>query len=670
MALSRLCLYRDEEGGPRTKLFPRAAGGRYELGRERHASASDGIRYKRTELIASWTDQELRGHVAGLLRRVAHTLLDEGVELGALPGATAQGQAPAAHDTQHEVERLRDEAAEQRTLAEGFELAEAAELASPDPDPERLESLRARARDARSVARAREREADELAAPTTERVDIDFGQLRDVIAALEGAYASGLVPPALNRVLREILPGGLRFAPGPDSVTMRMTATVELPLATGGTVSAPGELLVPHAAGRGQTAAGERRIADLARMYMRDGRPIDEVARAGRVTNPDHMVRMIREALTSGRRRVAGQLDHDEMRRRMPDPRRRAAAFTCPIPELRSVVWHRLTGTPGRPAGTSQAYNDLINDLYFAEPPVDLAGRSISGYSRPWAWEANTDRRLEQHAILLALPGPAKQMRADHLGAALGTTSRHATGLRLVVDSSTDLTRNGHLYARTLRRLPTARHPEGWYGRQALPPSAKLVGLPECPHSDCDERYATAIVLAPEVLQFGTAVLCRRCKRPAADTAAARRTLFPDSVITWADHQPRRMGAWVACGLHGCRKDIGAGQGLAWRWDDMTGPAWHDDDCRTGSAAPSRYARCRYADCAQDEGGGPGSIEIVRRSGTRRWHSRACGNAEARRLRKLAKQSRSAGLAAGRSRQPFASCTEHPTASTPKSQPC
>jgi hypothetical protein len=360
MALSRLCLFRDENSGPdgpRTKLFTRASSSRYELRRETAAPrrADGGLAYKRAQLVASWPDHELHGHVAALLRQITHRLLDDGHELGPLPVAVA---ASAAASVQADGrQQLLDDAAAQRKLAQGYELAEAQELTGQEPDDERLASLRDAARQARRAARSLEQQAS--AAVLTPPPPADFAQIRDVVAALEGVYATGSVPEALNRVLRDILPGGLKFADGPDSVTLRMIATVELPLSGGGSITVTDEVVISHAAGRGTTDLGEQRLADLARRYMRDGQPIEQVARAARVKNPEHMRRMIREALSSGSRRTDGVLDRDEQRHRMPDPRLRGAAFACPIPALRAVIWHRLTDThpdgrapPARPTPT------------------------------------------------------------------------------------------------------------------------------------------------------------------------------------------------------------------------------------------------------------------------------------------------------------------------------
>jgi hypothetical protein len=229
--------------------------------------------------------------------------------------------------------------------------------------------------------------------------------------------------------------------------------------------------------------------------------------------------------------------------------------------------------------------------------------------------------------VLKALPGPVKEMRADDLSTIIGGETRR------LLDASTDLPRNGTTYPRSLRRVPTHGFPHGWYGRTAgrLEASEKAVSPALCPHADCPETYATAIVLAPEVMTFGTSVLCRRCKRPAADTPQARHTIFPDSYVTWADNQSLRTGRWARCAAKNCRKDIGAGPGKAWRWDDTpaTTQTWHDDNCRIG-LAPAQHRACQFQDCTIDEGVGAGMFVIEPRR-PRRWHSLECLNAELRR---------------------------------------
>ena len=583
----------------------------------------------RTEAVlhATFREQDVTAALADLITEAVRQLTDRGLTLGRHPIALSPALAaqiaaddPAAQRARQE-HQLQARIAEALQQAEGYDesLAKLRGQGLPDDHP-RIASVDQHATEAWDTWQRLTAERDRLratlpppsSAPTLPA--LDASDPRDLIVGLRGVYSTGPAPAGFLEALQVTVPHHVRYEPGPDGLQWLMVGDVTLVTDGGDTVTVEGvSVPLSNLSGKGAAGGATKRAAEMAARRLRDAQPIAAIA-AATGTDP---------ALVS--RAIA---DHLRRTGRFPDDAGLAAAIACPVGDTTAVLWQHATGTgPAKPSAFAEHAVAVFTGA------VRKSGRR-TGQGTVWAYDLDVDLRLDQLTIVAAALDRAAGVRADGLTAVLDPADPRP---RRVLDASAPVVKVNAVYPPALRRLPTPGHPDGWGGRAAasLDAEHKRIGLVPCPYDDCPESYATVLVPAVEVLALGTMMICRRCTRAATPTdhpmfAAARRIRFPHAYIVWFDAQPRRTGQVVACAAPNCRRDIGFGAGRTWRWDDLTGPAWHDDDCRAGQTSGT-HTRCGHLDCTLDEGAGPGSIRQEGR-GRRRWHTRACQHAENRRI--------------------------------------
>jgi hypothetical protein len=628
--------YRDTDGtedAPRTFLRTGSDGSRVALMREKQAYPDGmGLRRGDSKLLASFRESTLTSGVADLIIEGVRRLTDSGQGLAPHSLRLSTGLAEVATQADPgalratEVSRLRDEAAEQLRLATGYDREVARERGSERPILARAEALEECARESwvsyqRLSERADALEVAELpAAPAAQVPPLDFADPRDVVVGLRGVYATGQAPEGFLQVLRTILPSGVRFTQGTDMLEWFLTGDLVFATEAGETVTVTGiRMPVPSVLGRGAGGKSVERAAAMAARRMVDGESIDTVAKAGGFSAPSQVARVISR--------------HLNQKGRFPDPAPLQLALDCPITETTRILHeHAITEHP-RPLKGFAAHAVSV----FTQTPPAPSPRAArrTGQGRVWAYDLNVDHRQDLLTLVQAVNARGGTPTATALAAMLNPTTPN---VRHLLTASSSITRLGAPYPGVLRRLPAPGFPDGWHGKQAGPLASehKTVGLALCPHDDCKETYATVLCPAVEVLALGAMLLCRRCRRAATPPGhhaftAASSIRFPQSYIDWSDMQPRRRGRVVACSTEGCARDIGFGDGLTWRWDnDPEDRAWHDADCRAGRITDT-YTSCGFAECQQDEGGGPGRIRQEGR-GRRKWHASECDFAEHRRL--------------------------------------
>jgi hypothetical protein len=586
-----------------------------------------GIRRKAAKLRATFREHDATAAVAGLITEGVRILTDRGYSVGrhrvTLSSALTEQVAaadPTAERAAQEKE-LQEQLISTRQSAKGYDktvsVLRGQGLAENDPQ---LESAIEDAEQEWTRFRAFKVELDDLQRSPLPQITgpvlpaLDVSDPRDLVVGLLGPYATGTAPEAFLDALHITVPNGARYEPGVDGLQWHMVGDVVFTTTTGETITLE-DVRVPVENRRGRGGGGAPaagRAADMAARRMRDGQPITAIPAAG--SAPAQISRTI--------------TDHLRRTGRFPDDALLAAAIDCPIPDTTRILWEHATGTG--PAKRTAFARHIVAVFTGA---LRESGRR-TGQGTVWAYDIDVDRRLDQLTIVAAALDRAAGVRADGLTAVLDPADPRS---RRVLDASAPVVKVNAVYPPALRRLPAPGHPDGWGGRGAasLDAEHKRIGLLPCPYDDCAESYATVLVPAVEVLALGAMMICRRCSRAATPTrhpmfAAARRIRFPHAYIAWFDAQPRRTGQVVACVAPGCRRDIGLGAGNTWQWDDVTGPAWHDDDCRAGQTSGT-HTRCAHLDCTLNEGAGPGSIRQEGR-GRRRWHSRACEQAENRRL--------------------------------------
>lgn len=586
-----------------------------------------GIRRNTAALRATFREHDATAALATLISAGLRILTERGHDVGrhriALSPALAEQAAaadPAARRAAREAE-LRAQVTAALQLAKGYDKT-VAELRGQNfgGDDPQLKSALEEAQGAWNGYRTLQAELVELqASPLPESAGpalpaLDAADPRDLVVGLLGPYATGAAPAGFLESLLVTVPHGAKYEPGADELQWEMVGDVVFTTTTGETITVE-DIRAPldnvrGRGGRGAPAAG--RAADMAARRMRDGQPITAIPSSG--STPVQVSRTITEYL-----RGTG---------RFPDDALLTAGIACPILDTTRVLWEHATGTA--PAKRT-AFADHAVAVFTGA--LRESGRR-TGQGTVWAYDLDVDYRLDQLTIASAAVDRAAGVRADAMAYMLDPSDPRP---RRVLDVSAPVVKANAVYPPTLRRLPAPGHPDGWGGRGAasLAPEHKRIGLVACPYDDCAEPYATVLVPAVEVLALGAMMICRRCRRAATPSdhpmfAAARRIRFPHAYIAWFDAQPRRTGQVVACAASGCARDVGLGAGRTWRWDDTTGPAWHDDDCRAGQTSGT-HTRCAHLDCTQDEGAGPGSIRQEGR-GRRRWHNRACEQAENRRI--------------------------------------
>ena len=626
--------YRDTEGtedGPRTFLRTGSDASRVALMREKQVQPDGmGLRRGDSKLVASFRESTLTTGVADLITEGVRRLTDSGQSLSPHSLQLSAGLAEIATQADPsalramEATHLRDEAAEQLRLATGYDREVARERGSEQPILARAEALEERARESwvnyqRLVARADGLDAAELPAAPAARVPLlDFADPRDVVVGLRGVYATGQAPEVFLQVLRTILPSGVRFAQGTDMLEWFLTGDLVFATEAGETVTVTGvRVPVPSVLGRGAGGRSVERAAAMAARRMVDGESIDNVARAGGFKESAQVARLI-----------SAQLNRNG---RFPDPALRQLALDCPIVETTRILHQHAVNEHPRTGFAAH-----VVTVFNKAPATPSPGASApTGRGRVWAYDLNVDHRQDLLTMVQAASARGGTPTATALTAMLNPTMPN---VRHLLTASSSITRLGAPYPGVLRRLPAPGFPDGWHGKQAGPLASELktVGLALCPHDDCKETYATVLCPSVEVLALGAMLLCRRCRRAATPPGhpaftAASSIRFPQAYIDWSDSQPRRTGRIVACSTEGCARNFGFGDGLTWRWDDdPESRAWHDADCRAGHITAT-YTSCGFAECQQDEGGGPGRIRQAGR-GRRKWHARECEFAEDRRL--------------------------------------
>lgn len=601
-----------------------------QLLRERTRSAG-GINRDGTknDTLASFHERELTAALARVILDTARRLEDEGHHIGRLDTAAEPDAAPSPGfdektSTDQDRAGVRANVDELTQEAQGADrlLARLLGKGLADSDPQVVNADQTSSTAWQKVREAQEELMRLEEAPvtiTSERpIDLDVTNVRDVVVGLRGIYAAGAVPPHFATALTSLVPNGFRLAPGRDDLEWTLTADVALPTTEEDTLTVTSTTTVRNVAGRGAGGNATGRTTTRLARRLRDGDTVQTIA----ADDGSVDIAGTRRTLTSALR-TAGIF---------AGPTQVQLALDNPIPDATRILWEALDGAPTR---TSSPFADHIRRCYLQTTDTPVVAQT-------WSIDPHRDQRLEQVTVAAHARDLHLGLTAAGLGAALNST-------RNVLDASRLRQQATRTFYPVLTRITDTDQENGWGGNgsSVLEEDHKRVRLVQCPYADCAERWATAYCPVYEVTQLGAALLCRRCRRaatPAGDTrhTDAARVVFPQAYIDWADAQIRRTGAVLRCALPGCVRDIGFGPGRTWAWDGTTtaNDTWHDDACRAGTLLRD-VTPCAYTACDIDEGAGPGRIQQAGR-GRRRWHSRACTNAQDRHDR----AARQAGTAA------------------------
>lgn len=595
-----------------------AATGAYcQLLRERTRSAG-GINRDGTtnDTLASFHERELTAALADVILDTVRRLEDEGHHIGSLDSA---GEPDTSPSTRCDEESTTDEnrAAAKANLQELTTKAKGADeltamllgegLTKDNPRVVNSHEVAATAWNEVSIAQRKLTRLEQPPArPVEDAIDLDITNVRDVVVGLRGIYAAGAVPPHFAAALTSLVPNGFQLAPGRDDLEWTLTADVALPTTDEDTITVTSTTTVRNVAGRGAGGNATGRTTIRLARRLRDGDTVQTIAADDGSVDIAGTRRTLTNAL-----RTAGIF---------AGPIQIQLALDNPISDATRILWEALDGAPTR---TSSSFADHIRRCYLQVTNTPVVAQT-------WSIDPHRDQRLEQVTVSAHARNLHLGLTAAGLGAALGST-------RNVLDASRLRQQATRTFYPVLTRITDTDQENGWGGNgsSVLEEDHKRVRLVQCPHADCAERWATAYCPVYEVTQLGTALLCRRCRRaatPAGDTCHtdAARVVFPQAYIDWADAQIRRTGAVLRCALPGCVRDIGFGPGRTWAWDGTTtaNDTWHDDACRAGTLLRD-VTPCAYTACDIDEGAGPGRIQQAGR-GRRRWHSRACTNAQDR----------------------------------------
>ncbi len=341
------------------------------------------------------------------------------------------------------------------------------------------------------------------------RVEGELGDLRARRAALQGALhatetvgAATTVPAVLaylkecegqaDRVfcdaLREVLTSLVGVAP--SAATVRLT--FEISVATDvGAVVLPVTVSAPNAA---RKEAGSpvhlERTEQLARRFLLDAGPLDEVA-AEAGWEPAWVGRRIREWLEQV----------------LPSKGLRAAVMDCPIAEARTALGCRLFSVP-LPDHIDRRYGRLITEVYTA----------VTEW--PMAWAADTHlRRRSALAYVEAFDEGDGVVFAD-LCAALGVP--HSLG-RILLESCAPGGRGAGSTSLDYGACLERTEPWGFTSGR-WPEERKRVRLIACPHRGCG-GVLDHVLRVPEL--GAASMLCSKCCRSPLD----RQLVFPRSYL-------------------------------------------------------------------------------------------------------------------------------------------
>lgn len=586
-----------------------AHSGRYELRQQALRDAprnADGttsdLRHEASDLVASWPEAELTGIVADVLDTAIQRALTQAPTaefaemriLNARPGAEPRPDNP-------EVAGLRRRIAEKTKTASGKQsLAEL--LVESGRKSEALEAFD----EAQSLRGEIKRLTEDLAAcsaptPPVEpepSVVLDVATPAAVVAALRGPFGAGAQPVQLNRAVCSMLttPGSLRLQriPG-DSLHVRVEAAIALRLSDGTTLIEQVEKEVPA---RLPDSGSNGRDA-IVRLVMRDGRSVEDVAAAARMT-PTTVRRKILDALGEGprvhRQRIRAGEPADA---RQLVPGLRAAALAAP-PAVRQGIWACLSNASSADHPKTR-YLALLDATYLRGDPDTRWGAG---------WSLTVRDRYRAVVVLTSTPAlRLAGMDVDDLAACLGVPRRAVEAM------ARPATVNRRRLPATLTRMSALGARGG--ARVTVPRCSHVRGGGLC------TGFVDALIPVPEVLHSGATSLCSTCRRPPGSRQPLPDSYLDEAAARAAQHQ----GRWQPCSAVGCQLDIGGGPGMAWRWDDDEQLAQHTSIQHGRATTVIREVRrCALPGCDVDEGAGPGLL-IVAGRGSRRWHAQDCNRA-------------------------------------------
>ncbi|VXB08015.1 hypothetical protein [Nocardioides sp. AX2bis] len=457
---------------------------------------------KPAHIAATGSLAELAASVATHLDRAVRSLADLG-SISTLTELPAEEQTYDQTATwEHRIDLKRTELTQLEAEAKGHRTMAALAAGAGDDDEAKAyaaqaSEVRTRVRDVEAeiarIAAKVQAHRDQQRASTAHDDQADVSVAAYLVAGLEGsARRNGEAPARLGRLCDETFTD---WRLRPDGEDLAWTCAALLPLSSGGHARLPLAGTIRNVRTRtGKTLANAETVV---RYVFEEGRDLTEVADLLQVTRKTLLIKRVMPWLVSEGVTARGA---------------KCALVDHPVPAVRQELHRWLTRDPGATtATTSSAYLDRLRATY--EDP-DLAwGDSAVPDDTTWIAEA---------LRLLAVDTETRKHGLPVLDVALALGRSEAEVRELVKPQkrSGGFTRPCYLA----------------YANKAKT-HVKAIG---CPHGRCKgRRFASHVVLLPEVAASGYGVVCIHCRRTPATHEAWPRTQFPTTYLeSWTNRGP------------------------------------------------------------------------------------------------------------------------------------